>query len=48
MSIFISLLAFHDPENIIKAKISILTASVITGLTGYLLLKSTKNNLANV
>ena len=41
MSIFICLLAFKDPEVINGAKISILLASFIIGLTGFLYLKFT-------
>jgi NhaA family Na+:H+ antiporter len=39
MSIFISLLAFDDPVYVNTAKISILIASVIAGLVGFLILK---------
>jgi len=38
MSIFITLLAFTDPEIISNAKISILLTSLLAGLTGYLIL----------
>lgn len=46
MSIFVSLLAFPndiDSQNI--AKISILAASIISGLTGYIILKSKKSGI---
>jgi Na+:H+ antiporter, NhaA family len=39
MSIFITLLAFDDPETIINSKIAILFASVISGIAGYSYLK---------
>lgn len=39
MSIFIALLSFVDPELIAVAKFSILTASVLSGILGFLLLK---------
>ena len=38
MSIFITLLAFTDPEIISSAKISILLTSLLAGLTGYFIL----------
>lgn len=40
MSIFISLLSFRDPELAAGAKLSILTGSVISGITGFILLKT--------
>ncbi|HEX5002973.1 MAG TPA: Na+/H+ antiporter NhaA [Bacteroidia bacterium] len=45
MSLFITSLAFKDPIQIENAKISILFASVLAGITGYILLRlSTKPN----
>lgn len=41
MSIFVSLLSFEDPAHINEAKFSILLASILSGLIGFLLLKST-------
>lgn len=41
MSIFITILAFKDPETIIFSKIAILIASVLSGLFGLLYLKYT-------
>jgi Na+:H+ antiporter, NhaA family len=41
MSIFITLLAFDDPEIVKSSKIAILAASIISGLTGYIWLKKT-------
>jgi NhaA family Na+:H+ antiporter len=43
MSVFISLLAFSEPAFVISAKLSILIASLISGLIGFLILKSTLN-----
>lgn len=43
MSIFIALLAFDRVELINQAKIAILTASVISGILGYLFLKKVLN-----
>lgn len=40
MSIFISLLSFSDQQHIIQAKFAILCASVISGLAGFIFLKS--------
>lgn len=42
MSIFISLLSFSDPFHITEAKFAILCASVISGLIGFVYLKSLK------
>jgi NhaA family Na+:H+ antiporter len=39
MSIFITLLAFKDPETILYSKIAILIASVISGIFGFVYLK---------
>lgn len=39
MSIFISLLAFDDPAYILNAKLVILVSSLLSGLTGFLVLK---------
>jgi len=43
MSLFITDLAFKDPEYQIIAKVSVLTASVISGLIGYIILVRTKS-----
>ncbi len=43
MSIFITLLAFTDPEVVQSTKISILFSSIIAGLTGFLILRNTQN-----
>lgn len=43
MSIFISLLAFSEPDHILNAKIVILISSCIAGLTGYFLLRKTNH-----
>ncbi len=40
MAIFIALLAFRDPGQIVEAKIAILMASLFSGLIGYLYLNS--------
>ena len=47
MSIFITILAFKDPETIIFSKIAILIASFISGVIGFIYLKYTlsKKNL---
>ncbi|KIO50589.1 Na+/H+ antiporter NhaA [Flavobacterium hibernum] len=39
MSIFITILAFHDPEIIVFSKIAILIASILSGLFGFVYLK---------
>ncbi len=39
MSIFITLLAFHEPVHIDEAKIAILVASILSGLVGFLMLR---------
>jgi NhaA family Na+:H+ antiporter len=39
MSIFITMLAFEDPEIILTSKVSILFGSLVSGVTGYLLLR---------
>ena len=39
MSIFITILAFQDPETIIFSKIAILIASVLAGIFGFVYLK---------
>ncbi|MFH6997740.1 Na+/H+ antiporter NhaA [Flavobacterium sp. FlaQc-57] len=39
MSIFITILAFHDPETIVFSKIAILIASILSGLFGFIYLK---------
>jgi Na+:H+ antiporter, NhaA family len=41
MSIFIALLAFDDPAIINGSKIAVLTASIISGISGFMLLKFT-------
>jgi Na+:H+ antiporter, NhaA family len=41
MSIFITLLAFDDPQMVDKSKIAILAASLTAGLIGYLWLRKT-------
>jgi len=43
MSIFITLLAFADPQTVINSKIAILAASLCSGFLGYLYLKSMSN-----
>lgn len=43
MSIFVTLLAYDDPALITQAKISILLASLISGILGYLWLRLTLN-----
>lgn len=42
MSIFIALLSFSDPLHILEAKFAILTASVLSGIVGFVFLKSVK------
>lgn len=45
MSVFITFLAYEDPVYITKSKIAIIIASLLSGITGFLLLKSCfKNN----
>ncbi|MBL0104298.1 MAG: Na+/H+ antiporter NhaA [Bacteroidetes bacterium] len=44
MSVFISLLAFAEPSYVISAKLSILIASLISGVIGFIILKSTLND----
>jgi NhaA family Na+:H+ antiporter len=41
MSLFVSELAFNDPELVTEAKIGILVASVVAGVLGYLILQRT-------
>jgi Na+:H+ antiporter, NhaA family len=41
MSVFITLLAFKDPDVVNNSKIAILTASLISGITGYIWLHKT-------
>lgn len=48
MSIFISLLSFDDALHITEAKFAILCASIISGLIGFVVLKSTKTTKAKV
>jgi NhaA family Na+:H+ antiporter len=45
MSLFITSLAFTNPENMVQAKIGIFTASILGGLAGYIVLR--KNAAAN-
>lgn len=45
MSIFITDLAFHNNELIEISKVSILFASLVAGLIGYFILKSSINKL---
>ncbi|MFD1770541.1 Na+/H+ antiporter NhaA [Sphingobacterium suaedae] len=40
MSIFVSLLSFHDPLHVEEAKLAILVGSVLSGLCGYLFLRA--------
>lgn len=44
MSIFITLLAFKDPETILFSKIAILIASLLSGIFGFVYLKYILNN----
>jgi len=44
MSIFIAMLSFSKEEYLLEAKFAILTASVLSGLVGFLFLKASKNN----
>lgn len=44
MSLFISNLAFQNPEHILQAKIGIFVGSIIGGLLGFLILKYNKSN----
>jgi len=48
MSIFISLLSFSDEMNITEAKFAVLCASVISGLAGFIYLKSVKKKPAKI
>lgn len=48
MSIFITLLSFKDTTLHSDAKIAIVIASVVAGITGFFLLKSSNGNLKNV
>jgi NhaA family Na+:H+ antiporter len=43
MSIFITLLAFNDPEIVQSSKISILLSSIMAGTVGYIILSREKN-----
>jgi len=43
MSIFIAMLSFDDSLHVAEAKFAILTASVLSGVVGFLFLKSVKN-----
>lgn len=44
MSIFITLLAFQEPEIVQNTKISVLLSSLLAGVTGYLILARSKSN----
>jgi NhaA family Na+:H+ antiporter len=44
MSIFITLLAFSDPQVIQNTKISILFSSLLAGLTGFWILRTQTTN----
>jgi NhaA family Na+:H+ antiporter len=44
MSLFIANLAFTNPEYIMQSKIGIFTASIIGGITGYLILNKNASN----
>jgi NhaA family Na+:H+ antiporter len=46
MSIFISLLSFSNEMDITEAKFAVLCASVISGLVGFIFLKSMKKTKA--
>ncbi|HKG06375.1 MAG TPA: Na+/H+ antiporter NhaA [Pedobacter sp.] len=48
MSIFISLLSFSDPMNITEAKFAVLCASVISGLAGFIFLKTIRKPVFKV
>ena len=43
MSLFVSGLAFDDPLLLAEAKLAILVASVVSGVAGYLILRSRAN-----
>jgi NhaA family Na+:H+ antiporter len=47
MSIFVTLLAFSDPQIIQSTKISILLSSLFAGITGYLILKRQTTTIVN-
>lgn len=46
MAIFIALLAFRDPGQIVEAKIAILVASLLSGIFGYLFLSKSLHERA--
>ncbi len=46
MSLFITSLAFTNPEYVEQAKIGIFTASILSGIVGYFILKSDKSQLS--
>ena len=46
MSLFITSLAFTNPEYVEQAKIGIFTASILSGIVGYFILKSNKSHLS--
>jgi NhaA family Na+:H+ antiporter len=45
MSIFVSGLAFTDPSNISYAKVGIIIGSIVSGIAGISVLKSTEVNV---
>ena len=45
MSMFVTALAFNDSVNIVQAKVGIFAASFLSGITGYILLKSDRRKL---
>ena len=45
MSIFIALLSFSNPEFTMEAKFSILTGSVISGISGFIMLKALRSKI---
>ncbi|MEY3843308.1 MAG: Na+/H+ antiporter NhaA, partial [Bacteroidota bacterium] len=44
MSIFIALLSFSDLQTQTTAKLAILAASIISGIIGFVILRSTKDS----
>ncbi|WP_426328624.1 Na+/H+ antiporter NhaA [Pedobacter sp. R-06] len=48
MSIFIALLSFSDALHVSEAKFAILTASILSGVVGFVFLKSAKRDKANI
>lgn len=47
MSLFITELAFSDPQHVLQAKLGVLLASVIGGITGYFYLRDVLKNSAS-